>query len=136
MIPMELLAELSDADFGMKTGKINNYKLRRTARTVMLNQKGQVLLTYFRNTNDYLLPGGQIENESVVECAKREVMEETGYNMRITRDLGVIIEYRRRHRLVQISHCFLSYAVGSPKPVKLTPGEKKDKMEALWIDSI
>lgn len=133
---MELLAEISDADFGFKIGKTDGYKLRRTVRSVVTDSIGQILFTYFRKSNDYLLPGGGLENESIVRCAEREVMEETGYKVKIISDLGVVIEYRRRHRLVQISHCFLSTVVGYPKPQRLTPGEKKDKMEAIWIPDI
>jgi 8-oxo-dGTP diphosphatase len=133
---MELLAEISDADFGLKTGKTDGYKLRRTVRAVVTNPKNEIMFTYFRKTNDYLLPGGAVENESLLECAEREVMEETGYRIKIISDLGVIIEYRKRHRLVQISHCFLSHIIGSPKPQRLTSGEKKAKLEVVWAPNV
>ena len=36
--------------------------------------------------------GGLDENESIIECAKREIIEETGFNVEITGLLGIVNE--------------------------------------------
>lgn len=54
---------------------------RRTARTVLLNEKNQILLLQFKMPAEtfWLTPGGKIEmNEDPLFTAQRELFEETG----------------------------------------------------------
>lgn len=49
-------------------------------KALIINSKNEILLGYSDNT--YQFPGGHLEgNETINECLKREVLEETGINI-------------------------------------------------------
>ena len=55
-------------------GKV--YYTRHACRAIIIN-KGKILLSYESKNDKYLIPGGGIEeNESLIDCCKREVLEE------------------------------------------------------------
>lgn len=67
--------------------------VRRAGRGLVFRD-GKILLSYEKNTDVYMSPGGGIEQgESIEECCVRELREETGYEVRILRPLVVINEY-------------------------------------------
>lgn len=52
------------------------------ARGVLFNQKGQVLLVRRSDNDEWAMPAGSIElGESIYDCLKREVWEETGLDV-------------------------------------------------------
>ncbi len=60
---------------------------------VVRNQTGEILLEKRSDCSMWGLPGGKVEaGESIEQAAKREVMEETGLHIEITRLLGVYSE--------------------------------------------
>jgi glycerol 3-phosphatase-2 len=60
---------------------------------IIVDDEGRILLEQRRDNGMWGLPGGGIEpGESVFQAALREVKEETGLNVRITRLLGVYSE--------------------------------------------
>jgi len=65
-------------------------KLRIIARTIILDDVGnKILLVKNRGANFWYAPGGgwEYERESIIECAQREVKEETGLDVSIKRFL-------------------------------------------------
>ncbi len=49
------------------------------ARAIIINSKNEVLMCYSNGLQHYEFPGGHLEeNETLKECLKREVLEETG----------------------------------------------------------
>ena len=65
---------LSDKD-------INNVVTR--VKVLMINSNNELLLGYAHKT--YQFPGGHLEeNESLEDCVKRELLEETGIKIDIT----------------------------------------------------
>lgn len=57
--------------------------------TIVLNEKGQILLTKRKDFPIWDLPGGRWEKgETLEDCAIRETEEETGYNIQIKRKIG------------------------------------------------
>jgi len=51
---------------------------------------GQILLVRRADDDSWCLPGGRVEfGESIVECAEREFLEETGYPVEVTGLVGV-----------------------------------------------
>ena len=70
-----------------------NTRVRVGAGVIVLDSRGWILLEKRSDCGMWGLPGGRIEpGESVTEAAVREVKEETGLNVEITRLLGVYSE--------------------------------------------
>jgi 8-oxo-dGTP pyrophosphatase MutT (NUDIX family) len=60
------------------------------ASAVVIDDAGRILLHRRRDNGFWALPGGKMElGESVAECAMREVKEETGLDISITRIVGI-----------------------------------------------
>jgi ADP-ribose pyrophosphatase YjhB (NUDIX family) len=61
-------------------------QLRIVARTLVVNNS-KILLVRNKNADFWYPPGGgwEYEQETIIECASREVKEETGYNITIDR---------------------------------------------------
>ena len=71
-------------------------QLRPIARVVIIHDD-QIMLVRNRNANFWYPPGGgwEFEGESLPECAKREVKEETNYDVTIDRMLW-LSEFREK----------------------------------------
>ena len=67
------------------------------AYAAVTNADGQVLLTRRRESDDWVLPGGTVEQEEPPwEAAVREVGEETGLDVDVDRLVGVYVKRRER----------------------------------------
>jgi 8-oxo-dGTP pyrophosphatase MutT (NUDIX family) len=68
--------------------------LRNAGRAIILRENN-ILMVVLGKTNEYKFPGGGVEeNETIEEALKREVLEETGYNViRVNEKIGAITEY-------------------------------------------
>ncbi len=65
-------------------------KIRLGCSAAIFDEKGRVLLTKRRDNGQWCLPSGGAEpGESVAEACEREVLEETGLNVRVMRLVGV-----------------------------------------------
>ena len=74
-----------------------NTRVRAGVGVVIRDQRGWILLEKRSDNGMWGLPGGRIEpGESVTEAAMREVKEETGLIITITRLLGVYSEPTNR----------------------------------------
>lgn len=78
--------------YAQKTADANT-RVRVGAAVIVRDNRGWILLEKRSDCGWWGLPGGRIEpGESVTEAAVREVKEETGLNIEITRLLGVYSE--------------------------------------------
>lgn len=65
-------------------------KIRLGCSAAIFDGQGRVLLTRRTDNGQWCLPGGRMESgESVAEACEREVLEETGLSVRVTRLVGV-----------------------------------------------
>lgn len=65
-------------------------KLRLTVGVLVRNAAGAVLLEKRRDCGLWSVPGGRVEpGESLRETAAREILEETGFRITVTRLVGV-----------------------------------------------
>ena|SRR5690349_10938408 len=65
-------------------------KLRLGCSAAIFDEQGRIFLTRRADNGQWCLPGGGMESgESVAEACEREVWEETGLRVRVTRLVGV-----------------------------------------------
>jgi 8-oxo-dGTP diphosphatase len=94
------------------------------AYAIVENDGGKLLLTRRRESDDWVLPGGSVEDEEAPwETVVREVAEETGLNIALRRLIGVYAK-RSEHDLV-----FLFAA--SPVGGELATSEERDQVAFL-----
>lgn len=109
--------------------------IRVAARAVLLNDKNQIAVMYFTNTGSYKLPGGGVDEGEEIETAlRREVREETGYEITDIQPIGRVEEDRYYYGMHQTSWCFTARATEFTG-VELTPKEAKRGMTLQWVDS-
>ncbi len=79
------------SEFGIRQTGIT-YIDRPGAYAVIQNDKKQIAA--IKTGNGYFLPGGGMDmGESSIDALKREVMEETGYQVSILQEIGETVEY-------------------------------------------
>lgn len=82
---------MSIPEFGTKQDGVD-YIDRPGVYAVIENNDRQIAV--IKTSNGYFLPGGGIDiGESDIEALKREVVEETGYQISILREIGAAVEY-------------------------------------------
>lgn len=97
---------------GERVGKQG--RIRTGCSAAIFDQtRKKILLTRRTDNNLWCLPGGKIDpGESVAEACAREVMEETGLRVRVTRLIGVysnpdwLVEYPDGNRVQIVALCF------------------------------
>ena len=74
--------------YGERIGRQGEIRLGCSA--AIFDERGRVFLTRRTDNGQWCLPGGRMESgESVAEACEREVWEETGLRVRVTRLVGV-----------------------------------------------
>ena len=121
----------------MKTIEIIGKHCRGAAHTHIgcrgvIFHEGKILLAHEHNSNWYLIPGGGAEpGESPEECCIREMLEETGCQVKLLECFLKLTEYYG-------DRCYISYyfrcealSQGSPQ---LTPLEAERGLIPEWVD--
>jgi 8-oxo-dGTP diphosphatase len=133
---MRLLLELRGIDVGLSEAESLTvpYTLRKAARAVIFNDKGEIALLFVSRDNFHKLPGGGFEeNEDATTALGREVGEEVGAQINITDEIGVTIEYRNYINQLQISYCFIANVVGDLASPAFDNGEIAEGFKLLWV---
>ena len=111
---MKLINHLKDTEYEFKGIK----EVREIARSVMINEKNEVALLKIKGEDEdfgkrdyYELPGGGVERgETLEETVKREMQEETGYEVEVIAPIGKVIDYYNAIYRENHNHYFLTKA--------------------------
>ena len=91
----------------------SEFRERTAARAVVLDEHNNISLLFVAKHNFHKLPGGGVEGDEETAAALfREVIEETGFEIKIEREIGKILEYRNEHKLKQWSLCWIARITG------------------------
>lgn len=125
---------IKDADLGtgLKNKKLNNPSTRFASRGIIVRADDKIGLFHKANKNEYKLPGGGIENEKPEVTFLREIMEETGCEVEITKFLGTIEEHKTANNFKQVSYVFVAKLLNDTHTLHLTEKEKLEGAEFLW----
>lgn len=130
---MGLIYKVTDTDIGEIPIEMNNPTIRIGARGIVIREDGKIAVFNKANKNEYKLPGGGIEEkEEPEEAFKREVLEETGCEVEIIRDLGTIEEHKSLGNFKQISYVYVAKVIKDTKELYLTEKEKDEGARLLW----
>jgi len=133
---MKLLNEISEKSLGLGEGEKlgEHYRLRKSARAILLNDRGEMATQHLQNYAYHKLPGGGIEDgESPEEALKREVLEEVGCHCEIIKPIGITIEYRNKYNMLHISYAYVAKVVGDIGTPALEEGEIEEGQTTLWL---
>jgi 8-oxo-dGTP pyrophosphatase MutT (NUDIX family) len=116
----------------LKTAFFKHFTLVKAAGGLVKNEKGEILLIFRRGKWD--LPKGKSDDhESMEECAKREVQEETGLQKL---KAGKLIEITY-HTYVEFGKHILKesywYAMQASSDELLIPQTEEDITKIIWI---
>jgi len=110
------------------------FSIREASRAVIFDSKNLVALLHSTKYGYYKLPGGGIEEGESPEVALgRECNEEIGCDVDITGEIGMIVEYRKKASLKQISYCYLARVKGEKGEPQLEPDEIEEGFETVWM---
>ena len=127
---MKLLGEIClDKDV-----KCECFKFERNARAVILNDKGEIALTYEVKPGMHLLAGGGVEKgENFITACKRECLEEVGANVEIMDEVGAVLLSINGQGVMQLCECFVAKVKGKLQCQCLTEGEQDAGIEIHWM---
>jgi 8-oxo-dGTP diphosphatase len=131
---MEIIQVIRDADISENFPLPAEYRERVSARAIVFDTEGNMALLHVTKKNYHKLPGGGVEKgEEIKQGLIRELKEEIGCAVENIRELGIIEEYRNKHALRQISHCFIADLSGEKGMPDLDEGEIADGFEPVWV---
>ncbi len=132
---MDLIKYVSDQTLDGNS-ELGDWNIRQAVRAVVLDMDNRIALMHIGKFNVYKLPGGGIDNMENIEAAfQREMLEETGCEVKKIRELGVVIEKRDEWKLVQVSYCYVAKVV-KIGDLQLTTEEIAEDFSLHWVSDI
>ena len=124
------MPKVTTTHYGDRIGREGSIRLGCSA--VILDEvKQKVLLTQRADNKQWCLPSGGVDpGESVEETCIREVLEETGLNVRVTRLVGV---YSDPHRMVEYPDGNKAHVVALSFVAEIIGGELIDIHKSWFI---
>jgi 8-oxo-dGTP diphosphatase len=131
---LNLIAVITDENFGLpKKDLVNPYK-RYGARGIIYREDGKVALLYKAKMNEYKLPGGGIdEGETPIKAFERECMEEAGCILKNIIPLGYTEEKKGKTDFYQKSYVFIGEVLEDTGVVNFTEKEIAEGAQIVWV---
>ena len=114
--------------------------VRYVSRGVLLNEKNEVALNKlhgfdsFGSRNYYETPGGgKKKDETILKALHREMLEETGYEVEVIKELGMVNDYYNLIHRENKNYYYLC-KIKSYKGKKLEEYEKTMIEKLVWMD--
>ena len=121
-----------DYFYDPKAPKPNSIK--PAAAVALFDGEGRILLLRRKDNDKWTMPGGTMDfGESLVECAVREVREETGFDIETT---GLIGTYTDPNVLIAYSDGEIRQEFTLVYAAKIKSGELRidhESKEAVWV---
>jgi 8-oxo-dGTP pyrophosphatase MutT (NUDIX family) len=129
---MKKLLTLTDKDIfpGIDTRHdYSNYAPREAVKMILFDEKNKLALVGVRYR---LLPGGGVENnETLIEAAQRECLEEVGCHANIKTEIGYTEEHRDKLGRYQKTYFLLADVVGE-KGLPQSTQEDEQGIQTDW----
>jgi ADP-ribose pyrophosphatase YjhB (NUDIX family) len=111
------------------------YEDRNTGKAIIVDSERKIGLVGNKQ-NDFLqLPGGGIDDgEDIGQGVIRECLEETGCNVELKSEVGIVDDYRPRDKKHCINFCYVAAVVGEKGVVSYTDDESNIGMYTKWVD--
>lgn len=138
-INWQLIAEISDSDFGFNNPKpIKDSKTRFNVRCILQNNNNEICVIKSEKYGYMQIPGGGIDDEeTIIDALHREIKEETGFLITDTKPIGYILERRED---IQNSHDWskaISYVFSASLKKEVgtnyTEDENADGFKPIWM---
>ena len=131
---MKLLKQFNEER--ASSAEIAKMHIRNAVRAVLVGEHARVALVHVTKHGYYSLPGGGIDlnrGESIKQALRRETKEETGCDIEIIKELGIVEEIRLQDNLLNRSFGFLAKVSGEKGTPLLQSDEKADRFELMWV---
>jgi len=137
---MKLIAELCSEEIIEELGKDflpNEFNVVKKTRGIVKREDGLIALVYSGKFDSHSLVGGSVEKgETTEEAIVREVKEETGFDSKITDEVGCILEFTKRsdgRNSLILTYCYKLEAIGEQGKLTLTEKEKDQRFGLRWL---
>lgn len=121
-------------DNGLTKEDIKNQPTRTVCRGIV-RKDNKLLVTYLPTKDIYMFPGGGLEtDETMEECCRREVLEETGVVVEVLEETIAITEVFEK--AIWTSHYFICTLSRETNLVQHTEEEIDLELEYMWIDEV
>ncbi|MBQ4310613.1 MAG: NUDIX domain-containing protein [Oscillospiraceae bacterium] len=103
--------------------RFDTYTKTRAASRAVIIRGDDILLSYMKSEDTYMIPGGGAENgESPEECCIREAEEETGLIVKPTRLFLTVNEFYEEYRYIS---CYFICEIAGISTSHLTEAEMR-----------
>lgn len=132
---METLLIIRDKDIFPDTPDTTNviWIDRLTVKVVLFNEAGEIALIGNKINELFLLPGGGIDDgEATIDSVRRECLEETGCEIEVLNEIGMIEDFRLRDSKHYISFGYSARVTSHGTP-NLTESEDDISAYVKWV---
>ena len=116
------------------------FRVRQAVRAVIMRQDKKIAIVHSSKFNTYKLPGGGVEKEeTLVNALKREILEETGLEVIIQNEIGMVTELRTDFSnfdkgLFQISYIYRANYSKGIASAEYTDSEIEEGFTWKWME--